>query len=98
MISSEVGGELALPRAASSQRLWDPCQLLSTHGLSRGAQPAAARANLTSAGLAGPGGPRSTSPIPLHQHLPGFGISTPCIPWDSQLPTQDMAMGHWSDS
>lgn len=54
MISSEVGGELALPRAASSQRLRDPCQLLSTHGLSRRALPVP-RQRLTSAGLARPG-------------------------------------------
>lgn len=67
----------------------DPCQLLSTHGLSRRAQPRlpllpAPRQHLTSAGLAqpGPGEPRSTSSIPLHSAFQGLA-SPPLHPTGS---------------
>lgn len=84
MISSEVGGELALPRAASSQRL--PGSLpapLHPRPLptSPTAAPAAARAKAAShicwAGSARARGAKEHWPIPLHQCLPEAGISTP---------------------
>lgn len=85
MISSEVGGELALPHAASSQRLPGslPAPLhprpLPTSRTAQLPLLPAPRQHLTSGALARPGAgrPRSTSPIPLHQCLPGVGISTP---------------------
>lgn len=90
MISSEVGGELALPRAASSQRLRDPCQLLSTHGSPD--EPCPCQGSVSHLlGWLGQGAKESSS-IPL-QPFKGWHLH-PCIPWDPRLPAQDMAMGH----
>jgi len=70
VISSEVGGELALPGEQSLHSgVWDPGQPLPTHGLSRRSQPCRScrfsgrRRHRTAGGLAqeGRGTPRSTS-------------------------------------
>lgn len=59
MISSKVGGEFTLPREQPLHNgFWDPCQLLSTHRLSRWSKPRSSscfpgqRRHLTSGGLA----------------------------------------------